>query len=64
MFVEVLRRYLRQHDTAGSSWLGGLRHPLVGRAIGLLHADVARRWTLAELAPGLPPAARASPGPS
>ncbi len=50
MFVEVLRRYLRSSDAAESGWLGGLRHPLVGRALALLHADVARRWTLDELA--------------
>ena len=50
MFVEVLRRYLRQCDGTNSGWLGGLRHPLVGRALTALHADVARRWTLAELA--------------
>ncbi len=50
MFVEVLRRYLRSSDAAELGWLGGLRHPLVGRALTLLHADVAHRWTLDELA--------------
>lgn len=50
MFVEVLRRYLRQSGDAESGWLGGLRHPLVGRALASLHADVTRRWTLADLA--------------
>ena len=50
MFVEVLRRYLRQGDKTAAGWLGSLHHPLVGRALAMLHADIAHRWTLAELA--------------
>ena len=49
VFVEVLRTYLStpQH---GRSWLGGLRDPIVGRALACLHAEPARAWTLADLA--------------
>jgi AraC-like DNA-binding protein len=49
VFVEVLRGYL---TTAGanSSWLAGLRDPIVGRALACLHAQPARPWTLVELA--------------
>jgi AraC-like DNA-binding protein len=50
MFVEVLRRYLRVTTCLESGWLNGLRDPLVGRALTLLHSDVARRWTLQSLA--------------
>lgn len=50
MFVEVLRRYLRLNHAPESGWLGALRHPVVGRALGLLHGDLARSWTLQRLA--------------
>jgi AraC-like DNA-binding protein len=50
MFVEVLRRYLRLATHLESGWLNGLRDPLVGRALMLLHGDVARSWTLQGLA--------------
>ena len=49
MFVEVLRRYMRVATEPESGWLGGLRHPLVGRALGLLHQDIARQWSLEQL---------------
>ena len=50
MFVEVLRRYLRVTTRLESGWLNGLRDPLVGRVLTLLHGDVTRRWTLQSLA--------------
>ena len=50
MFVEVLRRYLRENSKIESRWLEGLRHPLVGRALGVLHKDIAAPWTLQKLA--------------
>jgi AraC-like DNA-binding protein len=50
VFVEALRRYLGTlSDTAGG-WLSGLRDPMVGRALALLHADPAQPWTLDALA--------------
>ena len=50
MFVEVLRRYLRASPTLESGWLNGLRDPVVGRALALLHSRVEHRWTLQQLA--------------
>jgi len=50
MFVEVLRRYLRSGPEIGSGWLAGLRDPVVGRALALLHGDIAGSWTLHKLA--------------
>jgi len=50
MFVEVLRRYLRLNSDFGGSWMDGLTHPVVGRALALLHRDLAHPWTLRELA--------------
>jgi AraC-like DNA-binding protein len=50
VFVEVLRSHLTSASNVDASWLGGLRDPIVGRALGRLHAQPARAWTLAELA--------------
>ncbi|HSH44006.1 MAG TPA: AraC family transcriptional regulator [Arenicellales bacterium] len=50
MFIEVLRRYLRSRQDPLCGWLGALRDPLVGRALSLLHRNIAAAWTLQELA--------------
>jgi AraC-like DNA-binding protein len=50
VFIEVLRSYLTAATDDGASWLGGLRDPIVGRALARLHAEPARAWTLHELA--------------
>jgi len=50
MFVEVLRRHLAALPPGAGGWLGGLRDPVVGRALGLIHAEPARDWSLEELA--------------
>lgn len=64
VFVEVLRSYLtivegetrsvrdagESMSAEGANWLGGLRDPIVGRALAALHAEPARPWTLPELA--------------
>lgn len=50
LFVEVVRQHLEAMPQAGTGWLAGLRDPLVGRALGLLHGAPARRWSLDALA--------------
>ncbi len=50
MFVEVVRRYLSAASADDGGWLAGLRDPVVGRALALLHENPARPWTLDELA--------------
>lgn len=50
MFVEVIRRCLRQLDEAPPGWLAGLRDPVVGRCLGLMHRRPATPWTLETLA--------------
>jgi len=50
VFVEVLRSYLTTASEDGANWLGGLRDPVVGRALARLHSQPARAWTLPELA--------------
>ncbi|TWI05033.1 AraC-like DNA-binding protein [Luteimonas cucumeris] len=50
MFVETLRRHMESLPEAGSGWLAGLRDPLVGRALALLHETPQRCWTVDALA--------------
>jgi AraC-like DNA-binding protein len=50
LFVEVVRRYLDALPADDVGWLAGLRDPIVGRALGLLHDRPARPWTLDQLA--------------
>jgi AraC-like DNA-binding protein len=50
LFVEALRRYADDLPSGGTGWLAGLRDPYVGRALGLLHAEPAKTWTVDDLA--------------
>ncbi|MGA8154847.1 MAG: cupin domain-containing protein, partial [Rhodoplanes sp.] len=50
MFVEVIRLHMNQLANNNTGWLAGLRDPLVGRALTLLHARPSYDWTLEELA--------------
>lgn len=48
MLLQVLRLWLASGKHSG--WLGALADPGLNRALSVLHAEPARRWTLAELA--------------
>jgi AraC-like DNA-binding protein len=50
MFVEVLRRHAETLPPGQGGWLAGLRDDAVGRALGLLHGEPARPWSIDELA--------------
>jgi AraC-like DNA-binding protein len=50
MFVEVIRLHMDQLANNSTGWLAGLRDPVVGRALALLHERPAHPWTLEELA--------------
>jgi AraC-like DNA-binding protein len=50
LFVAAVRRHLDTLPEGATGWLGGLRDPHVGRALGLLHARPAADWTLEALA--------------
>jgi AraC-like DNA-binding protein len=50
MFIEVLRRHLEALSPEQTGWLAGLRDPMVGKALGLLHGRPAHAWTLDGLA--------------
>jgi AraC family transcriptional regulator, alkane utilization regulator len=50
MFVEAIRRHLEKLPASQAGWLAGLRDPVVGQALGALHAEPRRPWTVEDLA--------------
>lgn len=49
MLVEALRLYLAEGAAGGTGWLFALADRRIGAAIRAMHAEPARRWTLADL---------------
>jgi AraC-like DNA-binding protein len=49
LFVEAVREHARNLPPEGTGWLAGLRDPGVGRALALMHGDVAHPWSVEEL---------------
>lgn len=50
LLIHALRAYTARTDTSRSAWLSGLSDPRIGRALGLMHGEPGRCWTVAELA--------------
>jgi AraC-like DNA-binding protein len=50
LLVYALRTCLRRPDAGGAAWVAALRDPALGRALGAIHAQPARDWTVARLA--------------
>jgi AraC-like DNA-binding protein len=50
MFVEAVRCYAATLPTEQKGWLAGVRDPVVGRALALLHGKPNHRWTADDLA--------------
>lgn len=50
LFVETLRRYIAQLPESQTGWLAGVRDPVVGKALALLHKQPSHPWTIASLA--------------
>ena len=50
MLLQVLRLWLATGSGKSAGWLGALSEPRLARAIGAMHAEPSRRWTLASLA--------------
>ncbi|HEX2347495.1 MAG TPA: AraC family transcriptional regulator [Ktedonobacterales bacterium] len=50
LFVEIVRRYMQQLPEGRPGWLAGVRDPVVGQTLGLLHAHPEYAWTVEELA--------------
>jgi hypothetical protein len=50
MLVEAIRRYLMALPSTQRSWLAGLRDPVVGRALEVMHTTPREPWTIESLA--------------
>jgi AraC-like DNA-binding protein len=50
LFVDTLRRYIAGLPEQEVGWLAGVRDPIVGKSLTLLHTRAQHRWTIAELA--------------
>jgi len=52
LLIEVLRSHLASAPAADHGWLAALGDPILAPALACLHADPARKWTVADLAAG------------
>jgi len=50
LFVEAVRRYADALPSDAAGWLRGLKDPQVGRALALIHRDIAGPWSAESLA--------------
>ena len=50
LFVETLRCYVDSLPPDQTGWLAGVRDPVIGRALTLLHNEPAHPWTVSDLA--------------
>ena len=50
LFIETLRRYMAELPRQRTGWLAAARDPAVGSALGAIHRQPARAWTVASLA--------------
>jgi AraC-like DNA-binding protein len=50
MLIQALRMHMAEGPRGGVGWLFALADKQMGAAIGAIHADPARRWSLSELA--------------
>jgi AraC-like DNA-binding protein len=50
LFVEVVRTHLDSLTDDDAGWLAGLRDPIAGRALALLHTSPTEEWSLERLA--------------
>jgi AraC-like DNA-binding protein len=49
LFVEAVRTWLREQPADTAGWLGALRDPSIGSALGLIHQSPEKRWTVPKL---------------
>jgi AraC-like DNA-binding protein len=50
MFIDVVRNYIAALPSENAGWLAGLRDPLVGKVLSLIHGEPAESWTVEILA--------------
>ena len=49
-FLQAIRFYMSQHADCASHWLRAVGDPQIGRVLTAMHGDMARLWTVEELA--------------
>jgi AraC-like DNA-binding protein len=50
LVIQAIRTWIARDPAAQTGWLGALRDRQIGRAIGAIHREPTRRWTLTALA--------------
>jgi AraC-like DNA-binding protein len=50
IFVEAVRTWLKEQPQGAAGWLGALRDPSIGTALGLIHKAPEKPWTVSSLA--------------
>ncbi len=50
LFVDTLLRYVASLHEQQPGWLTGVRDPIVGKSLALLHSRIAHPWTIESLA--------------
>lgn len=50
IFVEAIRTWLKDQPEGSAGWLGALRDPAIGTALGLVHKAPEKPWTVPSLA--------------
>jgi len=50
MFVEIIRQYLEKLPPEQCGWLAGLRDPMIGKALSLMHGSPSCDWVVEDLA--------------
>jgi AraC-like DNA-binding protein len=50
MFIEVVRQHLETLPAEETGWLAGLRDPNIGKALSVIHGNLAQNWTIEQLA--------------
>jgi AraC-like DNA-binding protein len=50
LFVQTVRSWIDAQPESAGGWLVALRHPVIKKALGKIHAEPSRKWTVAELA--------------
>lgn len=50
LLIQALRAHVAEYGPGAAGWVGALSDTRIGSAIELMHADIAHRWTVSELA--------------
>lgn len=50
LLIQVLRGHVARQDPAVTGWIGAAADPRIGKALNLIHSDIAHDWRVDELA--------------